>query len=55
MLRETLRQAGKAGVATVVIRTKQHLCALLCSDDAIALDTLRFHAEMHDPDELKQA
>ena len=53
LLRETLRQAGKAGIATVVIRTKQHLCALLCSDDAIVLNTLRFHAEMRDMHELK--
>ena len=53
LLRETLRQAGRIGIASVVIRTKQHLCALLCVDDAIVLNTLRFHAEMRDTQELK--
>ncbi len=53
LLRETLRRAGKIGIASVVIRTKQHLCALLCVDDTIMLNTLRFPDEMRGTEELK--
>jgi DNA end-binding protein Ku len=53
LLRETLRQAGKIGIATVVIRTKQHLCALVCIDDAIVLNTLRYADEIRAPDDLE--
>ncbi len=48
LLRETLRKSGMVGVATVVIRTRQHLCALLCLDDAIVLNTLRYATEVLD-------
>jgi DNA end-binding protein Ku len=53
LLRETLREAGKIGIATVVIRTKQHLAALVCVGEAIVLNTLRYQDEMRDVDELK--
>ncbi|HEX7982267.1 MAG TPA: Ku protein [Duganella sp.] len=53
LLRETLRKAGKIGIATVVIRTKQHLCALVCIDDKIVLTTLRYAAEIRSAEELK--
>ena len=53
LLRETLRKAGKIGIATVVIRTKQHLCALVCVDDKIVLNTLRYAAEIRSAEELK--
>lgn len=52
LLRETLRRSGKAGIATVVIRVKQHLAALLCMDDAIVLHTLRYSQQIRDPDAL---
>jgi len=53
LLRETLREAGKIGIARVVIRVKQHLAALVCVGDTIVLNTLRFPDEMRDPGELK--
>ncbi|MEO7497913.1 MAG: Ku protein [Massilia sp.] len=53
LLRETLRKAGKIGVATVVIRVKQHLAALVCVGDTIVLNTLRFSDEIRETDELK--
>lgn len=52
LLRETLRQAGKVGVASVVIRTRQHLCALVCIGDAIVLNTLRYASEIRTPEGL---
>ncbi len=53
LLRETLRSAGKIGIATVVIRVKQHLAALVCVGDTIVLNTLRFADEIRTTDELK--
>jgi DNA end-binding protein Ku len=53
LLRETLRKAGKIGIATVVIRVKQHLAALVCVGDSIVLNTLRFADEIRATDELK--
>ena len=53
LLRETLRKSGKIGIATVVIRTKQHLCALVAMADGIVLNTLRYASEMRDTEDLK--
>ena len=53
LLRETLKKAGKIGIAHVVIRVKQHLAALVCVDDAIVMCTLRYADEIRDPGELK--
>ncbi|MEG2034260.1 MAG: Ku protein, partial [Janthinobacterium sp.] len=52
LLRETLRRADKVGIATVVMRTKQHLCALVCVGDAIVLNTLRYADEIRTTDDL---
>ncbi len=53
LLRETLRRAGKIGIATVVIRTKQHLCALVATEDGIIMNTLRYADEIRDTEDLK--
>lgn len=53
LLRETLREVGKIGIANVVIRVKQHLAALVCVGDAIVLNTLRYPDEIRPTDELK--
>lgn len=52
LLRETLRKANKVGIASVVMRTKQHLCALVCVGDAIVLNTLRYADEIRPTDDL---
>lgn len=46
LLRETLKKTDKAGIAMVVIRTRQYVCALLPADDAIVLNTLRYANEL---------
>ncbi|HYU31596.1 MAG TPA: Ku protein [Thermoanaerobaculia bacterium] len=46
LLRETLRRTGKAGIATVVIRTKQYLAAVVVHEDVIVLDLLRYSHEL---------
>lgn len=53
LLRATLQRAGKLAIATVVIRSRQHLCALLAMDDCIVLNTLRYASELRATDELK--
>lgn len=53
LLRETLRKTRKIAIATVVIRVRQHLCALMCVDDGIVLNTLRFSEEIRGTEELK--
>lgn len=46
LLRETLKRTGRVGLATVVIRTRQHLAALMPVGDMLVLNTLRFAAEI---------
>lgn len=53
LLRATLQEAGKIGIARVVIRVKQHLAALVCVGDTIVLNTLRYADEIRDAGELK--
>ncbi|WP_313029673.1 non-homologous end joining protein Ku [Massilia alkalitolerans] len=53
LLRETLRKAGKIGIARVVIRVKQHLAALVCVGDTIVMNTLRYADEIRDAGDLK--
>ncbi len=48
LLRETLRRTGKAGIGKVVIRTRQHLAAVVAHDDALVLVLLRFSDELRD-------
>ena len=61
LLRDAMAKAGKAGIATVVIRTKQYLAALVPQDDALILNTLRYDDELKSakdldiPDKLKGA
>jgi DNA end-binding protein Ku len=52
LLRETLRRSGKVGIAKVVLRTHQHLAAVVPVGDVIVLNLLRFSDEMRDPGAL---
>jgi DNA end-binding protein Ku len=52
LLRETLRATNKVGIAEVVIRTRQHLAALLVEGDALVLELLRWSDELLDPQEF---
>jgi DNA end-binding protein Ku len=53
LLREALKKTGKAGIGKVVIRTKQHLAAVLAHEDALLLVLLRFADELRDPKGLE--
>ncbi|RYZ12782.1 MAG: Ku protein [Comamonadaceae bacterium] len=52
LLRETLAQTGKVGLAKVVIATKEHLAALVPSGDVLVLNLLRWGDEIKPLDDL---
>lgn len=53
LLRETLKQTGKIGIANVVIRTRQYVAALMPVGDVILINTLRYKNELRGTDELE--
>jgi DNA end-binding protein Ku len=53
LLRETLRDLGKVGIARVVIRTKEYLCMVKPLEAALVLLLLRFPQELVDLDDYK--
>jgi len=53
LLRETLRDTGKVGIARVVIRTREYLSAVMPQGDALILMLLRYHQELVDPEDYK--
>lgn len=52
LLREVLRRTGKAGIAKVVIRTRQYLAAVVARGDVLTLELMRYAHELRDPAEL---
>ncbi len=48
LLREVLKRSGKAGIAKLVLRTRQHLCAVIPHGKALSLLVLRFADELRD-------
>lgn len=53
LLRETMKATNKIGVASVVIRTRQYLAALIPSGDVIVLNTLRYKNELKSAKDLE--
>ncbi len=53
LLRETLKKTGKVGIAKVVIRTREYMCAVMPEDNALVLILLRYPQELVDLDEYK--
>lgn len=52
LLREAMKRTGKGGIATVVIRAKQYLAAVIARGPAIMIELLRFAHELRDPSDL---
>src|SRR5690606_23845300 len=52
LLRDTHRRTGKVGIARVVIRTREYLCAVLPEGPALVLMLLRFPEQLVDLDEF---
>ena len=61
LLREVLERTGKVAIATVVIRTRQHIAVLYPRDNVLVLNTLRYANELRPakdldvPKDLKEA
>ena len=53
LLRETLKQTGKIGIANVVIRTRQYVAALIPVGDVIVMNTLRYANELRGTEEFE--
>ncbi|MBI2932293.1 MAG: Ku protein [Planctomycetes bacterium] len=53
LLREALKRAGKFGLAKIVIRTREHLAALVPRANFLVLNLLRYKHELKDPGGLK--
>lgn len=51
LLREALQRTGKIGIARVVIRTRENLCAVMPQDKALLLLMMRYPQELVDIDE----
>jgi DNA end-binding protein Ku len=49
LLRETLKETGKVGIASVVIKTRQHLAAVKPKDEALVLELMHFPDEVLEP------
>jgi DNA end-binding protein Ku len=52
LLRDALVKAGKAGVATVVIRTRQYLAAVVPLGEVLLLNTLRYAEEVRSTEDV---
>ena len=53
LFREALRRSGKVAVASVVVKTRQHLAAVLVHDRILVLDVLRYASELREPSKLR--
>ncbi len=53
LLREALRSTGKAGIAKLVIRTREYLSALFVKEDALMIMLLRFPQEIRATSKLE--
>lgn len=53
LLRETLKATGQAGIARVVIRTREYLAAVVPQGNALMLMLLRYPQEVVDPADYK--
>jgi DNA end-binding protein Ku len=49
LLRETLKETGKVGIARVVLKTRQHLAAVKPKDHALVLELMHFPDELMEP------
>jgi DNA end-binding protein Ku len=53
LFREALRRSGKVAVASVVVKTRQHLAAVVVQDRVLVLDVVRYASELRDPSKLR--
>lgn len=52
LLREAMKRSKKAGIATIVLRSREHVAALMARGPALTLELLRYSDELRDPSDL---
>jgi DNA end-binding protein Ku len=52
LLAETMARAGKAGIATFVMRGKEYLAAIFAEGGTLRAVTMRFNSELRTPDDV---
>jgi DNA end-binding protein Ku len=53
LLAEVMEKSGKAGVATFVMRGKEHLIAIFSDHGILRAETMRFPDELRSPDDIE--
>lgn len=53
LLRDVLKETGYVGVAQVIIRSRQHIAAVIPVDRVLVLNLLRYSYEIRDAKELE--
>jgi DNA end-binding protein Ku len=53
LLYEALRKSGKAGIGRFTFHDREYLVAVRAGEDTIVMDTLRFHDEVVETDDLE--
>ena len=53
LLRDTLRESGRVGIARMVLNTREHLAVLMPVGDVLALITLRYADELNPPEDVR--
>lgn len=53
LLRDALRDTGKVAIGKIVIRTRQHLAAIIPRDEYLVLEILRFSHEVKEVEEME--
>ena len=51
LLRQAMRESGKVGIATLILRDKEHLVAVRPGEDVLILETMYFADEIRTPSE----
>jgi DNA end-binding protein Ku len=51
LLRRVMHEAGKVGIATLILRDKEHLAAVRPGDEVLILETMYFADEIREPGE----
>lgn len=52
LLAEVMEKRGQAGIATFVMRAKEHLVAIIAENGILRAETLRFHDEVRKPEDV---
>jgi DNA end-binding protein Ku len=52
LLAKSMEEAGRAGIATFVMRDKEYLVAIIAEEGILRAETLRFHDELRAPEDV---